>query len=224
VLEFEEKGLGFHPGPVDNRDRPLSATIERVVTQKESGSRFWFNPLRLDQMAEGACVGFGWTQCVNSSPKSHEFPNEVAREVYYAARRDYDEWPGEGYEGTSVRAGAKAATARGWIQSYAFAASIDEVALWVLNRGPVVIGIDWHESDYRPSRRNGYFLTGEGEVVGGHCLLVDGVRWGLSEPYFRLLNSWGASWGYNGRAKISVENLRRLLSQPYAVACTATEL
>ena len=219
-----DKGLGFFPGEVDSRDRLLSTAMESTRIERTSGSQFWFNPLRLDQGEEGACVGFGWTQRQNSSPKICKYTNDVGREVYYVARRDYDPWDGEDYEGTSVRAGAKAALARGWIKGYAFARTIEEIALWVLNKGPVVIGVDWYESDYEPNFRNGYYLTGDGEIVGGHCLIIDGIRWNVKNPYARLLNSWGRVYGFNGMCRISIPKLEERLSAPHSVACTAVEV
>lgn len=54
----------------------------------------------LDQLNEGACVGFGTVR----QGMLHNRKRYNGFEVYYAARR-IDEWAGENYSGTSVRAG-----------------------------------------------------------------------------------------------------------------------
>ncbi len=223
----EGKGLGFVPGPVDERDRPLGAALERFGVPRTRGSQFYFVPEpRLDQFREGACVGFSWTNSVNAAPKVHKYDNSYAQSIYYRARQ-LDEWPGEDYDGTSVRAGAKSCTEKGWIKSYAFTQDPREAALWVLNQRPVVIGISWMESMYSAKKENGYFIKPEGEVVGGHAICIDGVRYmegGKGGDYIRLMNSWGDDFGYSGRCKMTFADFEKLLSDRYAVACTATEV
>ncbi len=223
---MEHKGLGWIPGPIDNRDQPLGAALERLGAQRTSGSRFWASPpARLDQGREGACVGFSWTNSVNAAPKLHRYSNTIAQQVYKRAQQ-IDEWPGEDYSGTSVRAGAKSCAERGWIKSYAFTQDVKEAVLWVLNHRPVVIGIDWYDSMYKAKQENGYYIKPEGDVVGGHAITVDGVRFfegGGGQDYVRLLNSWGASFGYQGRCKLTFPDFEKLLSEKYAIAATATE-
>lgn len=215
--------LDFHPGPVDERDHQLAHYITKYGVARTRGSQMWTNTLRLDQGQEGACVGYGWTQSVNASPLPHKYGNDVARSIYYRARQ-VDEWPGEDYEGTSVRAGAKACVEKKWIRTFAFTQDVTEVALWVLNKRPVTIGVDWWEGMEDALKQDDYFIKVQGEVMGGHCVCVDGVNWGMENSYFRILNSWSKSWGYGGRCKISVPDLDKLLSSEDAVACTAIEI
>lgn len=220
---MNSKGLGFFPGSVDERDYELRPSLARIVRPRTQGGHWWFNPMRLDQGAEGACVGFGWTQNANSSPSSYRHSNDEARQVYYRARQ-LDEWPGEDYDGTSVRAGAKSVLEKGWIQSYAFTYDVEEIAMWLLNKGPVTIGVDWHEGMDNPVKENNYYIRVEGRIRGGHCTLLDGVRWnGNERDYFRGLNSWGREWGMDGRFRISVPDLDKLLKADSGVAATAVE-
>lgn len=224
----KHRGLGWHPGPVDERDYPLRASLERAGVARTSGSQFWYAPLpRLDQGSESSCTGFSSTNMVNCSPHIHHYTQNDAVEVYYSARRDYDEWEGEDYDGTSVRAALKAQKARGTITSYAFTQDPHEAALWILNRGPIVIGIDWYEGMDYALRERDYFIAPEGEVSGGHAICVEGARYlnrGGSGDYVRLLNSWGLSYGYLGRAKMTFSNFAKVLSEEYAVAATAVEI
>lgn len=221
----EFKGLGFRPGSVDERDYSLMAAARRIEAPKTTGSKFWVNPMRLDQGAEGACVGFGWMQNINSSPKRAQHSNEEALALYHRAQEAWDEWPGTNYEGTSVRAGAKATQEKGWIASYAFSYDVEEVAFWIINEGPVVIGVDWYRGFFNPTKEDNYFLRLTGAVEGGHCTLLDGVRFNRNDrDYFRGLNSWGWDWGFDGRFKMTFDVLDKLLTDPSGVACTSVEV
>lgn len=184
-------------------------------------ARTWRLGAVLDQGEEGSCVGHGWTAELIASPRpfkvSPEVGHEYAVRLYEDARRNFDEWPGEDYEGTSVLAGAKAVqTYGGFIGGYRWCFNIDAVRDAVLTEGPVVIGIPWLETMTEvPYNR---LLNVGGEEVGGHCLLVYGYHPGLKvhgedDPVrcFRLRNSWGTSWGRNGNALIRYEDLQSLL-------------
>jgi hypothetical protein len=190
------------------------------------GSRFYYNPMKLDQGEEGACVGFGHIQGYNSDPVRHRMDNNYAQDVYRNATL-HDDWPNEDWtnsSGTSVRAGAEELLKRGLIKGYAFTYSVDEIATWILNKGPVVIGVDWYAGMDRPSSGSDFYIKPTGRKRGGHCTLLDGVRWYReSRDYFRVLNSWGPDWGFTGRARITASDLHDLLSEPYAVACTWVE-
>ncbi len=61
-----------------------------------------------NQGAEGACVGFGVARSLSLMNRYRY----GAREIYQQAQRQ-DEWPGEAYSGTSVRAGLDVVRERG---------------------------------------------------------------------------------------------------------------
>lgn len=185
----------------------------------------------LDQGWEGACVGFGWTAELLASPRPDPYAtpdvgNAFARSVYQDAQR-IDEWPGEDYEGTSVLAGAKTIKSRGYIDSYRWCFSIEEIRDAVIAQGPVVIGIPWY-SDMYQTRPSGLVEVG-GDLVGGHCIMVYGYHPGMritGENYFtryrvfRWRNSWGTEYGPNGSGNglIQYEDLRDLLAE-WGEAC-----
>jgi hypothetical protein len=180
------------------------------------GGAPWRSKGNLDQGAEGACVGFGWTQELIASPAVSRFKtldagNAFARDVYHRAQK-LDEWPGEDYEGTSVLAGAKAVSALGFIPEYRWAFSVDDLMLAVSHLGPAVVGTSWMEGMDRWDK-NGV-LTASGNVRGGHCYLIRGVLlnpiW-LREPVFRITNSWGDDWGIGGDAFIRVSDFEKLM-------------
>jgi hypothetical protein len=165
----------------------------------------------LDQGREGACVGFAWAAEHAARPRPVATANADAFEVYRAAQR-IDEWPGEQYSGTSVLAGAKVAKERGWLREYRWAFGLDDALAAISRHGPVVLGIPWHDSMYRPTVNNGKAtITVAGSVVGGHAIVARGVS--VKRREVMLRNSWGPSYGVSGDAWISWDNLGRLLAE-----------
>lgn len=223
---IEKKGLGRIPGEVDERDKTLRAALELVGAQKTRGMQFWYSPLpRLDQGREGACVGFARTINYNASPGIHHLNNQFAQMLYELARRKYDEWDGEDYEGTSVRAGAKAAQELQLITTYRFSQDIEEILLWLLNHGPVTLGTDWTTEMFNATKENGYFIKPEGQVAGGHSWTLTGIRLLRdAKDYVELTNSWGSDWGYHGKAKMTIDSLKQLIGAEDAAACVSTEV
>lgn len=212
-------GLGRRHAP-DPRDRnyPMAAAVPRTTRRY----RYWNDlPLFLDQGSKPHCVGYSLSHWVNDGPTKHsKYLSADDADLIYKEAQFVDEWPGEGYAGTSVRAGAKILQSRGFIESYLWASSLDEVIRAILEVGPVVVGTDWYSSMFDPDP-NG-FLTLDGDVVGGHAYLLNGVS--VSGRKFRLKNSWGRGWNpaHGGRAWICFEDFERLLHSN-GEACLAIE-
>jgi hypothetical protein len=127
-------------------------------------------------------------------------------EIYRRARQ-LDQWPGENYSGTSVLAGAKAMVEKGWLREYRWAFGLQDVLVTISQYGPVVFGLNWYEGMREPDDKG--FVHVQGGSVGGHAVLGLGVS--MRRGAVRLHNSWGRSWGQDGRAWISFGDLERLL-------------
>lgn len=208
VPRFDEKSKNY----------PVRGILKRR-TRKDV---LWTAGPILDQMAEGACVGFGWTAQALATPfvvnlktlpgRAPKTPQPFARYIYKQAQK-LDDTPGENYEGTSVLAGAKAMVNQRAVVSYSWAFNIDDVIDALIQKGPVVLGINWYEGMY--SAPSGV-LKVSGDHVGGHCILAIGYT--VSSKNFggkssiTLQNSWGRGWGNNGLAEILVEDLEKLLA------------
>lgn len=204
----------------ESKNYPVRGILKKRVPRKNV---LWTAGPILDQKAEGACVGFGWTAEALATPfvvnlktipyKVPKTPQPFARYVYSSAKT-IDEYPGESYEGTSVLAGAKVMQSLQTIASYSWAFNVDDVIDALIQKGPVVLGINWYEGMYEAP--NGV-LTVSGDHVGGHCLLaigytVSSAKFG-GKPSITLQNSWGKKWGVQGIAEISVEDLGMLMRQ-----------
>lgn len=169
------------------------------------------------------CVAFSWKHWLMASPlrQGHTLSE---RNVYNAAQL-IDEWPGENYDGTSVRAGAKILQELNFISNYFWAKTAEEIKQWILTTGPVVVGTNWYEGMSSPhhSKRGesvGYWAKPEGALLGGHAYLVNGYS--LVRRAFRCLNSWGLSWAEEGKFWIAEEHLAQLINES-GEACTALE-
>lgn len=138
--------------------------------------------------------------------------------VIYAEAQKLDEWEGEDYDGTSVRAGAKALQRRGWIGEYRWAKTWADIEYALLNRGPLVVGTLWTLGMCEPDG-NGRIRV-DGPEVGGHAYVLNGIN--LKSGLLRIKNSWGPEFGRGGHAYVGITEWRDLWSDG-GEACLAVE-
>lgn len=200
-----EYGLGRIPA-FDPRSRAygISAIVDRPPR-----SYTWRGPVNvLDQGREGACVGFSWASELGARPVVVPVDNTRGL-VLYRRAQEIDRAEGRHWdEGASVLAGAKAVKAAGHMAEYRWCFGADELATGVSWRGPAVIGIPWHRSMYNPGTDG--FIRPDGDVVGGHAILVRGYSVKLRR--FLLRNSWGAGYGRGGDCYVSHADMAALLA------------
>jgi hypothetical protein len=165
-------------------------------------------------------VGFSWAHWCEDGPvpQSGQPPAAEPTLLYHEAQK-IDEWPGENYDGTSVRAGAKILQTWGYLQSYYWAQSINDIVQALLEKGPVVVGTNWYSSMFDPNSKG--ILSISGQIAGGHAYVLNGINTKLG--LVRMKNSWGRGWGINGRAYLKIEDVARLLNEA-GEACLATEV
>ena len=102
---------------------------------------------------------------------------------------------------------ARYLTGAGQWTSYVWTRTLDDMIRWVLGKGPVCIGTNWHANMMQPDLRG--VVTLGGGIVGGHCVTIYGYD--QVSGYFRFVNSWG-SWGPQaGKAWIFCRDMERLL-------------
>jgi len=209
------RGLGRRPS-VDERDRlhlmarELPATLPARPIRKTW--RLWWKG---DQGKTSECVGYSWYAMLRALPLLQREP--LPETIYHDAQR-LDEWEGEDYDGTSVRAGAKALQVAGKIRTYAWAFELEAALNWLAIKGPVVLGTDWLQDMFTPGADG--IVRVSGSVAGGHAYLALGY-----DDKAKLLicqNSWSTAWGKSGRFFIRYADADRLIKEG-GEACTATE-
>lgn len=205
----------------DIRDKNFLIKEAVKVAPSKYTSRYWPPSEEWwgDQGETSRCVGYSWAHWIQDGPVTHvgAAPIVDPTQLYINAQK-IDEWPGENYDGTSVRAGVKVLQAQGYVNSYYWAYDIDTLVYALLELGPVVVGTYWYNNMFYPAQ-NGMIRIGGG-VAGGHAYMINGVN--TTKKLFRIKNSWGKDWGKYGHAYITFADMARLIAQQGEV-CLATE-
>lgn len=221
--EGDQTGLGRILSTPDERDAKylLPKTTKRAA---EITSRHWLSKGKtLDQGATSQCVAYSGVRLLTTHPIVNKPLDPVE---LYGQCQTLDEWPGENYDGTSVRALFKALKLRGLVEEYRWARDAQSVLTHVLAKGPVVMGTTWTIDMFTPDREG--YIWPVGRPAGGHAWLIIGANRKKQNPddtvgAVRMINSWGPNWGANGRAWLSLKALQALIDD-YGEACTATEV
>lgn len=167
----------------------------------------------LDQGDIGSCTGNAAADCMNTAPLydgKRPLLDERAAVAIYSWATHHDGFGGvypPTDTGSSGLAAAKAVKSLGLIRSYRHAFGLEH-ALGALSRGPVMVGIPWYHSMFRPDAQG--FIRPDGNVEGGHELAV--IANNADKRFVTLLNSWGPDWGINGTAYVSWDDFGALLS------------
>jgi hypothetical protein len=207
----------------DKRDRnyPIAALLRysAAITQRFWTDTSWSG----DQGSTPRCVAFAACAWIEDGPISPAYkkgkkPPFLSPGTIYREAQALDGIPMP-HDGTTVRGAAKCLQKRKIIKSYHWAANAQDVVQGVLQKGPVMLGIDWYEGMMEPDA-NGFLLP-TGEIVGGHGIECNGVD--IVAGYVRLKNSWGLDWGDKGHAKLAVKDLDALI-KAQGEGCLAVEI
>lgn len=177
-----------------------------TITSRQWPDEVWWG----NQGNTPTCVGYAWAHYIEDGPVTHVGLKPIISPItIYKEAQKIDEWPGENYAGTSVRAGAKYLHNTKKISSYLWAYDVNTLINTVLNVGPVVVGTNWYYGMFFPDRTGRIRVSGY--RVGGHAYVINGVD--TRTQLFRIKNSWGRRWGVNGRAFISFSDMTRLIRE-----------
>ena len=189
------------------------------------GNRHYFAGGILDQGSTGTCVAHGWTAKINAAPVMQKM--NVTPFDFYRRIVQVDEWSDNDWEatapdaslqsGTSVRAGAKVLVSMGYARNYLWAESAEDCRAWILaGFGGITIGVSWRSGMMNVDASG--FVSNTGSNQGGHCVYINGFndrsnRNGRVVQAFRGQNSWGRSWGQNGRFWLTYDDLEALIAE-----------
>lgn len=245
-------GLGRRAAK-DERDHPMR-TLLTPARQSLRRHRFWpAYHWRLNQGDYPECTEFAWSHFLLDSPKTHRLDELRAifaplaplthydgdgipgAGAFYHAEQQVDEWEGDDYDGTSVRAGAKVAQSLGLIGPYAWVQDESDLVDAVDTLGPVILGTDWPEGWFEPDEAGRLpRLSDAGATAGGHAYKVDGYNldgsssaYGRGVAYVRLKNQWrnpdGELWALKGFAYARLDDALELILHRDGEACRASE-
>lgn len=185
-----------------------------------SSVRHQSNIPTLDQGNLGSCTGNAATKCLSYAPFWAEPAVQAvlgsdakADETYavgvYSDATKIDNYPGTypptdtGSDGLSV---ATVLKTRGLISGYQHAFSL-EALLTALATQPVIVGTEWRQDMFNPAPDGRQKITGK--VAGGHEYCLDELD--VENERVWMQNSWGDSWGVQGRAYFTWDDMRALL-------------
>lgn len=221
---------------LDFRDRMFEPTLIEVPTHIPlEDYRAWKVPV-LDQGTEGACTGYGLATVANyllTRRKVLPDPAQVSARMLYAMARRYDEWPGEGYSGSSARGAMK-----GW-HKHGVCAEAEWRSGGRARKASAVLN-DARTADALRRPLGAYLRVNHRDLVAMHSALAEvGILYATAVvhegwervtprgdiPYpapaagahafaivaydadgFWIQNSWGPRWGAGGFARISYDD------------------
>ena len=209
----------------DERDKKFLLTPD---LKRASGvtKRYWHAGRVLNQGSTPQCVAYSGYKYLTAGPVRNTHLPWKPAELYKHAQ-EHDEWPGDDYDGSSLRGLFKYLHKEGFVSEYRWGFDLETILSHVLTEGPLVLGSTWYSEMSTP--RNGFIMP-QGRAVGGHAYVIIGAnrnkkRKGATERgAFRILNSWGRSWGQCGRAWMSFLDFEMLLEDRDVEACMAVEV
>jgi hypothetical protein len=194
-----ENAFGRLVAPVDHRDagfqmRAAMPQMLAAVGAPKPRIHPYNEPKdRLNQRNLPQCVSYAGKGFMLAAPLMSD-PGYDTQDVYNDCQRN-DEWPGENYDGTSVRALMNVLKTRGWIKGFVWGQSVDDAIHWMNGGyGTIIVGTNWYLSMDEVDAK-GFMLEPKptDTPVGGHAYRVN--WWDEKKQGFLIVNSWGHGWG-----------------------------
>ncbi|MFD1874294.1 N-acetylmuramoyl-L-alanine amidase [Hymenobacter bucti] len=225
--------LDARPDSLDFRDTLFIPTLREVPATRslvdyQKLAKHYGVPV-LDQGREGACTGFALATVANYLLGQRAQPCQpVSAHMLYAMARRYDEWEGEGYEGSSARGAIKGwhkhgvCTEQEWggndvprlTGTLAQAAGrcplgayfrVNHKDLVSMHNALAEVGVLYAtcivHNGWQQIGTDGLIKAGTTRL-GGHAVAIVGY----DERGFWLQNSWGPAWGHRGFAHLTYDD------------------
>jgi hypothetical protein len=190
-----------------SRDYPADAAPAiKSVTHKAVG-------LPLNQGDIGSCTANALCGALNSAPDfkggAHRNEHDAITLYELETRLEGQPYPPNDPGGSGLEV-CKAAKQLGWISAYKHAFGVEH-ALRALVLRPVITGISWFTSFDSPSPTGLVAIADGATIRGGHEVVADQIDADNKLVWF--WNSWGKSYGVEGRFCMSFDTWDQLLQQ-----------
>lgn len=193
--------------------------VRRTVT------RPMFRP-PYNQGATSTCTAFALATLVAAGPVINKLrvlslkPYDLYREEVgldeFPANNDEANAPDSGLQyGSSVRAAMQVAQRHGWLDTYAWADTVDDVIDYLVSTGPVQVGTIFLTSMFHKGNDGVAKVDRNSGVAGGHSYTFTGYNQRRGTLY--TPNSWGSG----GQFSLAAEDFAWLLSQRGEAAMAA---
>ncbi len=208
---------------VQNLSFPPLDGSRYAVAASERRERWWYaDGVWLNQGSTAAVVGFTcthWLADRGLEVRDGELNEDYARQLYRDTRRAMGETE-DGDGGARLDVAAAILRSRGLVEQCYALTDVASVVSALLERGPVLAGVNWHQSMFAATDVEGWTLCKlkpGSDVVGGHSVLLNGIALDLTidgvTGFIRFKNSWGRDWGDSGHAMISIQDLADTVGQ-----------
>lgn len=198
-------------GLINHDERSKNYRATDLIDSTSLVTKKWRRGNAYDQGQTPECVAYTGKGLLNTQPDSSQVPYRVRSKYscddFYHGAQANDETPGTNYDGTSALGLCRYLTSINIISEYRWCFGLQDVLLTLSNLGPVGIGVRWLDGMWNTDAEGYLHVTGN--EVGGHEVELLGIN--VEQEYVLGENSWGTSWGLNGRFKLSFANLDTLL-------------
>jgi hypothetical protein len=220
-MTYEQYGMGRVLDP----RTPRAVALHRVeLDETTRTSRHYPAKTRLNQGNRPTCVSHAFGHRRANGPLQLDgidedwclkFHLDATTKFYGAPDTDYS-------DGTSALSACEVLMDRGAIDWFKWMATPEEMRYTMLERGSICVGMSWYASMYETRRdENGHAYVKYNPAttrVGGHEMEFVGIDLNPadgSKPYYDGLQSWGPSYGDNGKVRFELDVLEDdLMAQP----------